>query len=73
MSRRRKDDFSKSLVIFSFFLLVVFTAVVLYIFWQTGNEPSTLITAFFAAVLGEFGFLAWIKKTKVQRGGEHDH
>ena len=61
-------DFSKTLVTVAFALIIIFTVAVLYIFWQTGNEPSALITAFFAAILGEFGFLAWIRNTKTRSG-----
>ena len=61
-------DFSKTLVTVAFALIIIFTIAVLYIFWQTGSEPSTLITAFFAAILGEFGFLAWIRTNKTRSG-----
>ena len=50
------------------FLLILFTLRVLHIVETTGFEPSTLIASVFAAALGEFGILGWIKNTKIKNG-----
>ena len=47
-------------------LLIAFTIRVLGIVERGGYEPSTLIGAVFAAALGEFGILGWIKNTKLK-------
>lgn len=47
-------------------LLILFTIRVLRIVETTGYEPTTLITAVFAAALGEFGIMGWIKNTKTK-------
>ena len=46
-------------------LLILFTIRILRIVETTGYEPTTLITAVFAAALGEFGIMGWIKNTKM--------
>lgn len=66
----KKLDFSKVAVVFLFFLLIVFTAIVLNIFAKTGQEPTELVRCVYGTLFGELGLLAWIKKTKVQSGGE---
>ena len=53
-------------------LLILFTMRVLNIVEAGGYEPSTLITAVFAAALGEFGIMGWIKNTKTKYGQEID-
>ena len=53
-------------------LLILFTMRVLHIVETGGYEPSTLITAVFAATLGEFGIMGWIKNTKTRYGTEID-
>lgn len=47
-------------------LLILFTIRILRIVEMTGYEPTTLITAVFAAALGEFGIMGWIKNTKTK-------
>ena len=53
-------------------LNVFFTAAVLYAFLKTGNEPSTLITAWFAFTTGELFMLSSIKKVKETKKGKGD-
>ena len=45
-------------------VLIVFTTTMIVTFWHLGSVPDILITSVFAACLGEFGFMAWIKNTK---------
>lgn len=59
-------DFSKIIVIVVIALNIVFTAAVLLVFLQTGNEPTTLVASWFAFTVGELWLLAGIKKTKTR-------
>lgn len=69
------NDFSKRVVNRIFALVILFTIAVLYIVFKGGQEPSTLVACFFAWATGELGWLAWVKKTKVQNenGKEEEH
>lgn len=49
-------------------LLILFTVRIINLIETIGYEPSTLITAVFAAALGEFGIMGWIKTTKTRHG-----
>ncbi len=49
---------------------VMFTIAILYVFNHTGNEPSALISAFFAFTTVELWSLAGIKKKKIERRDE---
>lgn len=53
-------------------LLILFTLRVLNIVETTGYEPTTLITAVFAAALGEFSIMGWIKNTKTKNENTSD-
>lgn len=66
IKRSKKGRFSKFIVSFVVLLIIIFTAAVLYVFLQTGNEPSVLIGAFFAFATGELWMLASIKKNKAK-------
>lgn len=68
-----KNRFSKSVVAAVVILNVGFTAAVLYVFLRTGNEPTTLIAAWFAFTTGELWMLAGITKTKVKSETEINH
>ena len=57
--------FSKWIVTLIILLNVAFTVAVLRAFLQTGSEPSTLITAWFALTTGELWALAAIKRKEV--------
>ena len=69
-----KKYFKMSNVIISIclILLVLFTLRIHRIVENGGYEPSTLITAVFGAVLGEFGILGYIKGTKIKNGQENN-
>lgn len=65
--------FSKWIVALVIALNVIFTIAVLFIFFRIGNEPTSLIAAFFAFTTGELWFLAGIKKREIDKnGGEND-
>lgn len=64
--QKKKSRFSKFVVTLVILLNVVFTAAVLYTFLRIGNEPVTLIAAWFAFTTGELWMLAGIKKKKIK-------
>ena len=57
--------FSKIIVALVVVLNVVFTSVVLYIFFKTGMEPTSLIVAWFAFTTGELFLLSGLKKKEI--------
>ena len=63
---KKKIKFSNVMVIIVAILLILFTLRVLDIVERGLMEPSALIAAVFAAGLGEFGILGWIKTTKTK-------
>lgn len=64
---KKKGDFSKLIVTLVVILNIVFTAAVLYVFWQVGNEPTALVAAWFAFTTGELWFLSGIKKKRIEK------
>jgi hypothetical protein len=61
----QSDNFTKKIVICLLVFLLTFTGVVLWLFYATGGmEPTALVTAVFAATVGELGFLTFIRKLK---------
>ena len=62
--------FSKFIVFLVVLLNTAFAATVLYIFRETGTEPTALIAAFFAFTTGELWLLSKIKREEKQQGGE---
>ena len=58
-----KDEkpFDKSIVRLCIRTIIAFTIIVLFIFYRTGQEPTTLITAFFAFFGAELISLATLK------------
>ena len=70
-----KGKFSSIIVSLVIVLNVAFAAAVLYVFWQTGSEPMTLVGCWFAFTTGELWLLASIKKRKIDQGGDdyEDH
>lgn len=57
--------FSKAVVATVIVLTIIFTAAVLYIFYQTRVEPVELIRAWFTFVVSELLALAGIKRKEV--------
>ena len=51
-------------------VLILFTVAMIVTYWRIGGIPDTLVTAVFAACLGEFGFMAWIKNVKERYGDD---
>ena len=68
----RKGRFSKSLIQFIIRMNVVFTAIVLAVFLITGNEPSTLVGAWFLFTGTELWNMSRIKQTKIKEGVDED-
>lgn len=65
MRKKKKGDYSKRIVALILVVALLFSASVLLIFLRTGAEPATLVSCFFAGVIGELWFLAGIKKKKI--------
>ena len=63
---KKKIKFSNVMVILVAILLILFTLRILDIVERGLMEPSSLIAAVFAAGLGEFGILGYIKGTKIK-------
>jgi threonine/homoserine efflux transporter RhtA len=57
---------SKILVPIIILLNIIFTGIILWIFYKTQTEPTELIRCWFAFTTGELWFLATIKKAKVK-------
>lgn len=57
---------SKILVSTIILLNIIFTGIILWIFYKTQTEPTELIRCWFAFTTGELWFLATIKKAKVK-------
>lgn len=57
-------SFNKIVITILIVLTMIFTAVVLYIFYYVGSEPMVLIGAFFAFVTGELALMASIKRNE---------
>lgn len=77
LKEKRKAEkggrFSKFIVTFVITLNVLFTAAVFYVFLQTGgNEPTSLIAAWFSFTTVELWALAGIKKKEVERMNDRE-
>ena len=59
-------------LIFIALVLLVFVAVMIWLYYHTGGIPDTLVTCVFAACGGECGVMGWIKTTK-DRYRERDY
>lgn len=59
-----KDDFIKKILIIMFSFLFVFVIVMIGIFLIMGETPDVLITAVFAACVGEYSICGLIKNRK---------
>lgn len=64
INRKNKGNFSKKVVIAVILLNIIFTIAVMWLFLQTGNEPMTLVGAWFGFTTIELFSLASIKKKK---------
>lgn len=62
--------YSKFLVTFIISVTILFTISILYIFWKTGEEPTTLIGCWFGTFLAELWALSKIKREKIKNSGD---
>lgn len=70
--KNRKKKYSKYIVTFIIVMNIMFTIAILYVFNHTGNEPSTLVSAFFAFTTVELWSLAGIKKKKIEKENNYN-
>ena len=69
LKKQKKSNFSKKIVISVILLNIIFTLAVMWLFLQTGNEPMTLVGAWFGFTTIELWSLASIKRTKEGNNG----
>ena len=62
----RRNRFSKSIITILLVLLVMFIAYVLDIFARTGQEPVALIAMVGGFAAGEFGLMAWLRRSEIE-------
>lgn len=67
-----ENKFSKKVVRWIIMLNALFVVAVLFLYWHTESEPSTLIASWFAFTTGELWALAGIKKEETRQGGDSD-
>lgn len=70
--KKQKQRFSKAIVALVVIMNIIFTGSVLYVFLATGNEPVTLVGAWFTFTTGELWMLSSIKRAKVKKGENED-
>lgn len=58
-------EYSKFLITLLLIFTIFFIGITLFIFYKTGLEPVVLVGAYFTFVTTELGFLASIKKNKI--------
>lgn len=63
MKKKKLGTMDIVLVVIAVFLLV-FVAVMTWLYYKTGGIPDTLCTGVFAICGGECGIMGWIKTTK---------
>ena len=63
---RKKVKTSTIVLICVGVFLLSFVITCLWLFQETGSEPSTLISSVFAICGTEFGILGWIRTTKAK-------
>lgn len=66
----KNSGYSKAIVAAVITLNTLFSVTVFACFWHTGNEPTTLITAWFGFTTVELWSLASIKKCKQKAEAE---
>lgn len=71
VKKKKKNIFSKIIVVSVIMLNVIFTVSVLAIFIQTASEPSGLIVAWFSFTTVELWSLAGIKKAKEKKENDY--
>ena len=63
---RKKGNFSKKIVILVILMNILFTLAIMYLFLKTGNEPMTLVGAWFGFTTVELWSLSKIKREEVK-------
>lgn len=63
---RKKGTFSKKIVILVILMNILFTLAIMYLFLRTGNEPMTLVGAWFGFTTVELWSLSKIKRAEVK-------
>lgn len=64
--KSKKISTSKIVLVLLGVLVIIFTIAMIYLYVLYQSVPDTLITCFFAATVGEFGALGWIKTSKIK-------
>lgn len=64
--------FSKKIVILIVIFNIIFAAAVLIVFWHTGNEPASLVVAWFAFTTGELWALSKVTREKNKSNKERE-
>ena len=67
-----EERFSKKVVRWVILLNALFVVAVLFLYWHTGSEPSTLVASWFAFTTGELWALASIKREETRKGGSNN-
>ena len=67
-----EERFSKKVVRCVILLNALFVVAVLFLYWHTGSEPSTLVASWFAFTTGELWALASIKREETRKGGSNN-
>ena len=70
--KRRKLPALDKYVIFSLSCIILFTITIIVLFATTGDEPTALVTCFFACMGGELLSLALIKRLKLKREAQDE-
>lgn len=65
MNKIPKGQFSKFIITLVVTLNVIYTIIILYIFFKIGSEPTVLTSCWFAFTTGELFMLANIKNKKI--------
>ncbi len=68
----KKTKFSKKLLVCMFLFLLLFIIAVLFLFYKTSAEPSTLIMSVFGFCGLEGGILGWIKTIESKNNKSED-
>ena len=63
---RKKGNFSKKIVILVILMNILFTLAIMYLFLKTGNEPMTLVGAWFSFTTVELFSLSKIKRAEIK-------
>ena len=68
--KKRAKTMDVALVIL-LIVMLVFTAIMIWVFIKVGSVPDSLVTAVFAVCGGECGVMGWIKTTKDKQSNKN--